>query len=451
MKQLERDTTYKIEYSFLYFIVIQPILDLFAFLDWPISDIIRVMAILFGMIYLLFSQNKKIQQVSLLYHMILIVYFCIHLIVSYLIKDPFALTLEITHSIKTFFFMQLLFVYVTLIYSFSHKNNSWQNIILKNITISMMLIAVVMALAELTNTGKRSYGMLVKAGHTGWFFSGNELSAILAIGFGFTLLYFFRQKLLRVKIVLFGLLGVLCWSMMAIGTKVSFGGMLLFLVVGILIGCFDVFIKKRNAIHVWLPFILFIAALMWLPLSPIGQNLHITFGQSFPPSLDAEQQAMEQDVKGFDSMLSGRSDFLRQTIQQYQDAPLAQQLFGMGYGGNYQTEPKLIEMDLLDWLFGFGIIGFILLITPLFVLAIKLFKHIFLTKGFVWNRQIIIVGLIISIGFGAAMVAGHVLSSPAVSIYLAIAIGYLYSLTHPKVNKREEGGDVANESEYLSH
>ncbi|MFB1051565.1 O-antigen ligase family protein [Paraliobacillus sp. JSM ZJ581] len=438
MRQLKSNTMQRIESIFLIFIFIQPILDLFAFLGLPISEVIRVLAIFIGMIYLLFNQNKKIQQLAFFYHIILILYFSIHLLVSYLFKEPFSLVVELTHITKTIFFIELLIVYVCVIFSISRKNN-WQNILLRKVTISMAIIAVVMVLAELTNTGKRSYDMLLKAGHSGWFFSGNELSAILAMGFGFILLYFFRQKNTRVKMILFGLLGILCWAMMTIGTKVSFGGLILFLILAVIIGISEFFFRKKTMLHILIPSILFAATLIWLPFSSIGQNLHITLGPSFSPSTDTENQLLEEDAEGFNHILSGRSDFLKQTMQQYQDASPSQKLFGMGYGGNYQTEPKLIEMDLLDWLFGFGVIGFILLIAPICMIAVRLFKHIFLVKPIKLNWEVIMIGMSICIGFGAALVAGHVLSSPAVSIYLAIAIGYVYALTHPTVKNRTEG------------
>ncbi len=428
MRQLNQQTLHRMESIFIFFILTQPILDVTAYFGLPVSELIRVLVMLFGMFYLLLYSNKTIQHTVSMYLTVLLGYFAVHLIVSYIIKVPFSFSIEFTHIIKTLFFIVMLIVYVVVLLSFRSRAN-WQEIILRNLTINMGLIGLIMLVADISGTGRRSYDMLTKAGHSGWFFSGNELSAILVMGFGVTLLYTYRQPNKRLKLLLFCLLALLGWSMMTIGTKVSFGGMFLLLLINLTRSLFE----KGNWLNRAIPSLLLIIAVLWLPFSPIGHNVDLTIGNTTNYPTD---QSIDPADPGLNDVLSGRGAFLQQTMTQFNEAPWAQKIFGLGYGGNYLNQPKLIEMDLLDWFFGFGIVGFILLCLPIIFVAIKLIHRMIQAKKDVLTMETMIIVGAICIAVGAGFVAGHVLSSPAVSLYLAVLIGYLVALFYPSSNNQ---------------
>src|SRR5699024_834710 len=296
------------------------------------------------------------------------------------------------------------------------------------VLINMTFIAVIMLLATVTGSGYRSYGALAKEGHSGWFFSGNELSVILGMGFSITILYMLQKQSTRTKMLLLPVIGLIIWAMLMIGTKVSFGSVLI--VLGISISVF--ILKAIHTSKTWFTLavltLLRAAAIARAPITPIGNNLDLTFGTNIakqeksPADVDADgkKQAAQQ-------LLSGRKDFLKEKNKQYQEAPVSQKLLGMGFGGNYTFAPKLIEMDFLDWYFNFGWIGFILLLLPLLYIGyrilIKLCKYHLKSL----NVPIILTGVSVALGIGSAFTAGHVLSSPAASIYLAVFIGYLFA------------------------
>lgn len=436
MKHIIQGNMQRIEYIFIYFILLQPILDLFAYLELPISDIIRVVAIGLGFLYLTFFPNKKIRKYTGFYHLLAIVYFIAHFITNWLIKDPFSITLELTNIVKTFFFIELLLVYVCLLYSFS-KRADWQMIILRNVIVSMAIISVIMLLASFTDTGKRTYDMLAKAGHTGWFFSGNELSAILVIGFGMTLLLMLKNKKRLHTFFIFSLLIVLSWSMMTVGTKVSYGGLLLLLSAAILIAIVNHFRTKSFPINAIILLPLLVGTILWTPYSAIGQNLNLTIANQQTSELDLDGNVLVEE-EGVVSVLSGRNEFMQETISQYKQAAIPQQLFGMGYGGNYQRDPKLIEMDFFDWFFGFGIIGIIVLLIPVLLIGFYILRNLMQVRLKRIDMSIIMVGLSVCLGFGIAFVAGHVLSSPAASVYLALMIAYLFVLSN-RLKQPNEG------------
>lgn len=404
------DSQKNMEYAFIYFLLLQPMLDVLAYFNIPISIFVRVLAMGVGFIYILLQQNNRGEKKALIYFIILGLFMAIH----------FIMTPELTYIVKTVFFIEMLIVYLFVIQSFSTKEN-WQQIIQQSVFLNMTFISVIMLLADLTDTAKRSYGSLAKEGHSGWFFSGNELSIILGMGFCIMILYMVQKRTLVNKLQLLPLIGLVIWAMLAVGTKVSFGSVIIILAVAI-----PFFIAKKSLLNVTILTVLLAGTIFITPSTPISSNLNLTFGWDIT---NHQRSNIEKDPeKGMqinERVLSGRKDFLNNIWKQYKKAPTSQKLFGMGMGGNYKQSAKLIEMDFLDWFFGFGVIGFVLLMLPLFYIVFHILIH--LRKITI---PILFTGVSVCLGLGTALVAGHVLSSPASSIYLAIFIGYLFTLTN---------------------
>ena len=129
------------------------------------------------------------------------------------------------------------------------------------------------------------------------------------------------------------------------------------------------------------------------------------------------------------SLLSGREVFAIRVSRVYADASVTDKLFGIGFNYRPVLETKhaarLIEMDSLDTVFRFGIIGTILLWAPAVVLLFKIASKVFSRKlklNVEFFRYFLIWSMVISI----AMIAGHVLGAPAVSFYLAIITWFMY-------------------------
>ncbi|MBP1948788.1 O-antigen ligase family protein [Virgibacillus litoralis] len=419
-----------LEKLFIYFILLQPALDILAYFNIPISIILRVVAMGMGFIYILILPGDKERKVALIYIITLSLFMVIHFTNNLRVKEQFMMSLEITYIIKSVFFVELLIVYVFVIRSFSLKGN-WQRIIQLYIFINMVSIAAVMLLAGLSDTAKRSYGALAKEGHSGWFFSGNELSVILGMGFSMMVLYMINQKSRLKKAQLLPFIGLVIWAMLTIGTKVSFGSIIIVLGISILVLIPKIVRNKKDWFNVITLSALLAATILITPSTSIGNNLSFSFGIDFT-NQENRPSAMEEDHENEgqlqQNLLSGRSDFLNNIKKQYREAPLSQKLFGMGFGSNYVVSPKLIEMDFLDWYYNFGLIGFVLLMLPLIYIGYHILINIFNYHLKKINLVIVLVGLSVSLGLGSAMIAGHVLSSPASSIYLGIFIAYLFAL-----------------------
>ena len=413
-----------IEKFFMTFILLQPLLDISAYFGLPVSEVVRMAALGIGGIYLLFftKLNKKV----VLYFSLLGGYTIIHLLVNFFMKEPYSLIDEMIYVVKTLYFVIVLFVYIKVFQSFQ-KHPKWKNIVFRNVAISITMIVIVLGIAEITDTGKRSYDMLAKSGHTGWFFSGNELSAIMAMGvafFTYQIIHLSSKNKLWQWLSIIPLL-LTSWAMMTIGTKVGFGSLIIITVV--MLGYLVFRSIQQNKIHFQLTtwIIVVIGIIVFTPITAIGQNLNI----NYPDNVNVPSTLVKKTnkVKANEEIvpvrvLSGREDFLNEAINQYKEAPIAQKVFGMGMGGNYKREAKLVEMDFFDLFFNFGVLGFLLLLAPVIYFMWNTLKNIYHTKKITFEFTLIIIS--IGIGLGTAFVAGHVLSSPAASFYLALAIAF---------------------------
>lgn len=446
-----------IEKFFLTFILVQPFLDLTSYIGSPVSNIIRVLAMIIGLIYLLGYPAKRVQIIGSIYVIMIGTFMIINVINNYLVKEPFLLVEELTYNVKSAFVIEMLIVYLAVFLSIRIKEN-WENIIQKYIFINMTIISLVMILATLLGSGKRSYGSLVKEGHSGWFFSANELSAILGLGFGIMIIYLLKKETIKKKIILLPGVLLTVWSMMMIGTKVGLGAVILVLGVAFIVFLVRSIVTKSQWINVGILCLISLLTFIYVPYSPVGNNLNFTLiapeinnAEENPEDISDEQNFITDDVPDVDNInkpggtkknhavndianrvLSGRGDFFSYTVQQYREADLSQKLFGMGPGGNYEKNPKLIEMDYFDWFFSYGIIGFILLIAPLLFTILVIVKRLFKYKFRQISPTFVGVAVAVGLGLGISLFAGHILLNPASGIYLSLLLSYLYVLSLPK-------------------
>jgi hypothetical protein len=190
-------------------------------------------------------------------------------------------------------------------------------------------------------------------------------------------------------------------------------------------------IKVRKRFY-WIRLLILVGFLAgticYFPFSPLAKNMnmHLSWlGLDKKTSVESPPVTEEQ-VENL--VYSGREKFLAVQRQYFNEAPLVQKTFGMGYGGNYQKEAKMVEMDFYDVFYSFGILGFILYFIPF---GSFLLRAIFLVvKNFPQSFTIpnVLVATGIILGIGISFTAGHVLTAPGVSIYLALLMSYYREL-----------------------
>lgn len=313
-------------------------------------------------------------------------------VVNFFMKRPFLLFEEIQFTFKTTYYVMMIFTAFTII----SERKVQLATILRATGIASLIIGVSYWIAIITKTNISSY-TYIKTGYSGWFFSANELSVIVLILLTLAIVQFHLQSswhaILTYSIIL---------SMTPmIGTKTAFYG-------GIIIAfSYLIFLlfswKQKMKLALITSTVLFI---ILLPLTPAIKNeTAIKDSASF-----TEQMIQEEKVK---QMLSSRDIYLAQTKQDYAAASFIRKLVGLGYAGDYNEEPKTIEMDFYELFFSYGIIGFVLLLAPLLLLSKKILT-------FRFSITYLLLLLTCALCVGIAFVAGHVLFAPAVMSYVAL-------------------------------
>ncbi|QXE01114.1 O-antigen ligase family protein [Terribacillus sp. DMT04] len=455
LMQRLKDNHHTLEKLFIFFILAQPFLDLLAYFSIPVSNPIRLLVIPIGMLYMLSYPDRRWSRNTFIYMAVLAVYFAANFAVNMVWKDPVSAVGELTFILKTFFFITALLVYV-MIFRHLGKNRDWKVTVPKYLFINTSVVSVVMLIAELTGTGKRSYDYLAKQGHSGWFFSGNEISAILGMGFcGAIIYYLFVKKGMLAQIICTALVAVMIWAMLTIGTKVAFGAALVVLGFAFVLLLVQVIVKRSNLIQAGVVLVLLAVTIFVTPEMPIGNNLGLSVEMAnekaqqqeealetapLPEEVEEGEVPPPGSVRQWSSWqlmaLNGREEYFGTVLYYFEHAPVIQKVFGMGIGGNYTGEqPRIIEMDILDWFFGFGYLGTFILILPLLFVIGSILVFIFKQRFRTLHASALFTGAGACIGLGAAFIAGHILSSPASGFYLALLLGFLYGLLRQKPEK----------------
>lgn len=450
-KQTDKLQKY-IEIFFIAFIVVQPLLDVVSYFGSELSLVFRVLAMGIGFIYLLFYPNKKVRWTTTIYIVVLGIFVVINTANNYMVKDPYFLVQELTYGVKSAYVLEMLLVYTAVFYSI-RKRMDWQKIIQRTLLFNMLAIGLVMFLAQITGSGKLSYGTMSKAGHSGWFYSANDLSAILALGIGILVIYLIQTKNVKMKLVLLPCTLVVMWAALTVGTKVGLGAVIVVLISGIIISVIFAIMKKTQWLNVLLVAVALVLTVAYIPNSAVGKNLNFSLfetEQAEQPTPE-EQLQQEEEERELDKLiednpqlftnrvLSGRDGYLANARADLEEAPMSQKILGMGPGHNYEEELKIIEMDFYDWFYGYGPIGFILLILPLLYFGFTIIKNIIQHRFQQVNPTLLLLGIEVGLGLGIAHFAGHILLNPASGIYLALVLSYLYILS---MNLRQQPNKI---------
>jgi hypothetical protein len=440
-----------LERLLLMFLFLQPFLDLLTSLSIRLFQInltfglfIRFGFLFIGVIYLLFLKTYDERKKTFLYLCIIALILGINIINNYFIKIPFSLSEEFKYILKAAYFLITLLVYAVIFKKIDRDD--LEKKALYYAVYAMTVIGASMVVAELTGTSFQSYSG-GKIGSVGWFFAGNEIGAILAIGFPIVVLVALKgSKWSWISVFL------TIYSLLSLGTKVGYITILLVLAIGLIFSLFDYFRKKTmhvkiSFINIIIVFCFLLGVIFYTPYAPIAKNMDLQMSwlgiNKNTTTPDANHKQIKKPIEKENNVeitsdqvqnlvFSGRDQFLNQHKSFFREAPLSQKLFGMGLGGNYEKVPKMVEMDFYDIFFSFGIIGSILYLLPLLYFGLKILVNFFrrLKENFYYEN--ILIGTSIVLGLGIAYTAGHVITAPAVSIYLAFIVTYFSSKLNVK-------------------
>lgn len=437
---------------FYIFLLIQPILDLLTslmtrFIDFPmtIGMAIRGLFLVMMVIYLLFMSKSTHKKKSIIYFGIL----CIFIVMYFITKsDIFKVKFLKTEIIYLFKYMYFPITALCLINVFDELKLEKEKVF-KVCVFEAVLYSTLIILPEVTNTAFSSY-IGNNKGTVGWFYAANEIGAIMVALFPFLYyLLFQREGIIKTSIIFI----IVILAMTLLGTKTSFLGMLITEVIYALYFLFNY--KKNRAYGLKWSIIIIVISFGLIPNIPAVKNLQNAISES--SHIKEEYQEKKDKEKDYDKkyninshgakrlimvVLSSRDKYFFDTLEIYENSSSSDKLFGIGFINrneiNDKKIEKLIEIDPLDILFHYGLIGFIIYFSPLIYVAYRTIKSIFKNKfrlSFFKLTNIYVIGIITLI----SMIAGHVYSAPAVSIYVSFAMAMLESaLTKGELEITEE-------------
>lgn len=450
----------KILLAVVAFLVLQPVIDVLttasiflANTSLTIGVIVRTLFMVAMLVLLLWlSKTSKISRMLTLYLVGLGALLVINVLVNLQVKDPYYLFQELKFFNKVIYFH---IVFLGFLMAYRQLKDASYDVAAKTtkyIWLSGIIIGAVFVIAQITGTSLSNYSH-TKTGYTGWFFAGNEIGAVMSIVLPIMALYAVEKTNSWKKPWAWLPFLLLSVGMLALGTKVGYGGILIVLLSVVIGSAIMLWLLKQRTANVRSNFIvsLVLTAVLVVitPVTPVFGNMfaHITslginFGE--PVERPGEPVLVEGD-EGFEEqeeaaeitkeqvqnlVFSSREVYAQEMKKDFYDSPITQQLFGMGFAGNYPEPlpgktPKMIEMDFHDWFYSFGWLGFIYLMAPLVWFAGKYLIHFIRNIKTHFTYFYVLYGVAFLLAIGIAYTAGHVLTAPAVSIYVAAILAML--------------------------
>ena len=324
------------------------------------------------------------------------------------------------------------------------------------------LYAFLVFLAVLTGTSGHSYR--TGFGYKGWFYAANEVSCILAIA-GPTALWWFagrlsgacRRWILRLAAALALVSVAFCASYL--GTKIVFAVLVAYTVLAFVWLLVDCIRKKRGAAKaVVMGGVMLLTLLLFVtsPLNAYLDNIYFArMGLSSEEIAEAWQSAPTDAAEGvevgvnetaaaaavasegtwlraliaekpvlqkLDKILSRRLLNAAPAVEEYRNAPLSRKLFGIGYANAPCYARRIdfmIELDGLSLLIRHGVVGLALFFLPYAAAAVWLIVGFFRNAGKLLGSLRRCTMLYSALAaFAISCMAGHVLTAPAVGIFM---------------------------------
>lgn len=421
MKKINNFLEKYIEKILLVFLYIQPVLDIVTAvsinkfnINLTISSIVRLLFLVFSVIYLLFIDNTKNKKRNITFLIMFLIYLILFVVTTIIYKDINAINYEIKNTLNTFYFPIILITFIDIFEQYNLKFK------LKNIIYIYLIYIVFVIIPNLTHTGFLSYSHS-KLGSVGWFLSANAVGNILSFLLPFMIIYLIKNKSnIFIKILI--IISVL-YVFASMGTKVP----ILSLVI-CFIGTFLYFVikwikeKKVKSIIISMVslLIIVISSIMIIPKTTFYKNIEIHknylgFNSYFDVLTNYEL------IDHF--IFSQRLTFLNNTHNNYKDSNLPEKVLGIGYIENYGTDEvsiKTIEIDYFEIFYRNGIIGVVLYLYIIFPISMEIIKKI---KGYSLIKTEYKISIILILLL--ALFSGHILVTPAVSIFVSLVLAII--------------------------
>lgn len=416
-----------------YFILCQPIIDVFTslnenFIKAPISlgIVIRSLFMVFAAFVTLYYSWTEKKWFNLFY-LFLTGFYCIaYLIISLIRNDLSTMMIDIMGLVKTFYFAFVLNMFL-VIYQKLDMNK------IKNaVLVCAGLYTCSIVVAVLTGTSFATYKN-ANTGYVGWFYAGNEVGAILALLLPVFCCFLFMSKKVRIRDLILGLCVGATTTL--VGVRTVFLSIIIFLGLCMVWSVLNAFIHFKNKkinkkIYVktfTMCMVLVCVIQVMYHMSFIKDNMQMHETEHVETPVEEEEEHVEENAtfQKFDMILNHRLTYMIPKMNYYKQCATVDKAFGIGYthGEGKDESQKMVEIDMLDIFFAHGWIGFIIYFMPIIFFALRFlylyFKNLALNFS---NLETCTFMYSLFISLGISCTAGHLFTAPAVSIYMAILI-----------------------------
>lgn len=419
-------------------ILLLPILDVFTSIITKYYDIfitpgiiVKGILMLISIIYILISKSKYTFLSRMLCFIFLIYSFLYFISKPECLSSEYIFT-ELIYLFKLFYFPVM---FLGLLCYFNQRKFN-HNDILKLLNNTLLAYVILLTVPVILGSANNTYVYGLK-GTIGWFYSGNEISCITVILFASILYLIENKKLFQLLIVLVALV-----ILFNIGTKVGYLGLIITAVLLLLYGLIkNIKINNSKIFEIIIFVIVFTTVMLFSTKSASIENTRyllenqISEEQILNPIDIEDKHAQEiSDIKEltkdfynknqinmlFRALLSNRDTYLASTISIYNDDNSSSKiLYGIGFSNTSEVQnkniAKLIEIDILDAFFHYGVIGLFIMISP-FLITLYL---VVTSKSKITLKSIYYI-LVVLMACGISTLAGHTLMAPSVVIYLIL-------------------------------
>ncbi len=353
-------------------------------------------------IYYMFFIDKKSRK----YLIALFIYSALYFLVNVILKPNTNIIYELQVLIK--------FIYFPVILVFTLNNI---NIDKKYFALIFIEYLLLIFIPNILHIGNDSYA-ITKEGSIGFFLSANMTGNILSIIFPIFIIYSINEKRKK-SLIVFTLIYI--YTLLTMGTK----GPLLCIVILIIYYLIYIIVrlfqnKKYKTLLICLVSIMLVICIIIknIPKTVFYKNLvvHLEF-------LNIHSIKELFTLKNIDHFIFGsRFAMLKESFELYNNSPIINKLFGIGYISNNQIL-KTCEMDYFVLLIHQGILGFIIIYGIYFKQIYEILKNYF--RNFSNNFMDIKKGtlfLTLLISILCAFFIGHTLDVPSVSIFVSLII-----------------------------
>lgn len=415
-------------YLFIFF----PILDLITALltrnfNLTITPgiVVKGFFMFISIIYIFFTKSKY-KRISLIYLSFFLLYSLFYFLVKpELINIKFFIN-EINYVFKILYFP---IIYFGLL-CFYDDNNFHKKEIVKILKINLITMSFLLLLPIILNSAHETYSNEL-LGYIGWFYAGNEIANIMVILL--PIIYYFISKEQKYQ---FLIVFPIILSIFFIGTKVSLIGTIIVVILNLFYSILKE--KKLKTYNVVISVFILLTTIIF-SINSFGVY-NYEYNLTNIPSVEKDKQIIiddqnKQEVYGilsqidnfylmsnfnniFKSLLSSRDLYLANTLSIYNDDQTNRDIFfGIGFSNteaiNNNNITKLIEIDILDIFFHYGIFGLLISFSPFILASYLIFdkrKKPTLRSYYYFSIFLLV--------FCISTLSGHVYTAPAVAIYL---------------------------------